>query len=192
MQSTQSAPQQVCCSGRWERVLGLVIAARQLRSRALGQALSWQSRRPEEDSARQFAIADDELLKSLLRMPIRQVGRPEPAMPIGEALTPSAAAVKRLHKELQDWCGAEAEEDGWDEMLHQICAGPVDDDLFHWHANIWANASAYGSLIHSIDIRFPADYPLKPAKWRFVNDIFRAPSPFCAPLRPSASRATHT
>ncbi|KHG05811.1 Ubiquitin-conjugating enzyme E2-17 kDa [Gossypium arboreum] len=52
-------------------------------------------------------------------------------------------------------------------------AGPVDGDMFHWHAAILdLRNSPYDGGLFKVDIQFPLQYPLEPPKVVFRTKIF--------------------
>lgn len=72
--------------------------------------------------------------------------------------------TKRITKDL--------EEIKKDPMPH-ISAGPVGDDLYHWTGCvIGPQKTPYEGGVFKVDILFPADYPFKPPKIKFITKIF--------------------
>ena len=82
----------------------------------------------------------------------------------------ASGAHRRIRNELKD---LQARGFQWNGPLKEISAGPVGDDLFCWQASIYGPTdSVYQGALHRLDIKFPPDYPFKPAVFRFTSDIF--------------------
>jgi ubiquitin-conjugating enzyme E2 C len=88
------------------------------------------------------------------------------ASPDGKAaLTPSAAAVTRLQRELREFL--QHDSDG------SISAFPQDDDIFSWSALIAGSAGTmYEGLEYRLCIRFPHDYPFRAPVVAFQTPCF--------------------
>lgn len=73
-------------------------------------------------------------------------------------------ALKRIHKELKS---LEKEEST------DYQANPKTDNMFEWQASInGPEYSPYGGGGFFLDINFPADYPFKPPKVKFMTKIY--------------------
>ena len=59
------------------------------------------------------------------------------------------------------------------EPIDGVTAGPIGEDLFHWHAKINGPAGTpYEGGVFVVDIKFPFDYPLKPPKCEFETQVY--------------------
>jgi ubiquitin-conjugating enzyme E2 D/E len=74
-------------------------------------------------------------------------------------------SVKRITKELKELM---------EEPLLVCTAGPVDNgNMLSWQATITGpEESPYEGGIFFVSINFPADYPFKPPKLRFITKIY--------------------
>lgn len=74
------------------------------------------------------------------------------------------AATERIQKELHDLMK---------NPMTYCSAGPVEENLMHWHASIVGpSESPYAGGCFQVDIRFPSTYPFKPPKCRFLTKVY--------------------
>ncbi|KAF2396850.1 ubiquitin-conjugating enzyme [Trichodelitschia bisporula] len=79
-------------------------------------------------------------------------------------MSKAQSPLKRLTRELQD-----LQDEPNDAVLR---LGPVDDDLFHWHAVLKGPAgTAYEGGLWALSITIPPNYPNAPPKVRFETPI---------------------
>ena len=72
-------------------------------------------------------------------------------------------ALKRILREL---------EINHSDPIDNVSAGPVGDDLFHWHgAIIGPDDTAYSGAVFFLDIHIPAGYPFQHLNIRFISEI---------------------
>ena len=72
--------------------------------------------------------------------------------------------ARRLNKELSDL---------QNNPTDFATAGPVGEDLLHWNAMLMGPPNTpYDGGVFNVDLVFPAEYPFKPPKVRFLTKVY--------------------
>eukprot|EP00767_Chilomastix_cuspidata_P003891 gnl/Chilomastix_cuspidata/402.p2 GENE.gnl/Chilomastix_cuspidata/402~~gnl/Chilomastix_cuspidata/402.p2 ORF type:complete len:157 (-),score=67.05 gnl/Chilomastix_cuspidata/402:454-924(-) len=54
-----------------------------------------------------------------------------------------------------------------------VCAGPIDDDLFHWKATLFGpEGTPYEGGIWEVDMKFSPQYPIEAPKAQFLTKMW--------------------